>query len=110
MGAEKRMQSARLILASASPRRRELLTQAGYTFEVNAADVDESLREGEEAGAYVLRLAEEKARAVFARYPTHRDETAMDGAPSLGADDSLIVLGADTSVVLGNEILGKPVD
>jgi septum formation protein len=98
----------RLILASASPRRRELLTQAGYSFEVEAADVDESLREGEEAGAYVRRLAEEKARVVFGRHPTHRDETAMNGAPSV--EGSLVVLGADTCVVCDGEILGKPVD
>jgi septum formation protein len=89
----------RLILASASPRRRELLAQAGYAFTVKAADVDESLREGEAADAYVRRLAEEKARAVFAR---HRAE---DGAAA-----PLIVLGADTSVVCDGEILGKPVD
>jgi len=92
-----------LILASASPRRRELLAQGGYTFTVDAADVDESRREGEEAGAYVLRLAEEKARAVFAR---HRLEE--------GEGDPLIVLGADTCVVYGSadgeEILGKPTD
>jgi len=101
-----------LILASASPRRRELLAQAGYTFAVEAADVDESRREGEEAGAYVLRLAEEKARAVFARYPTHDGKAVMNGAPSEG--DPLVVLGADTCVVCdgtdGEEILGKPVD
>ena len=99
-----------LILASASPRRRELLAQAGYAFTVEAADVDESRREGEEAGAYVLRLAEEKARAVFARYPTHDDGTVMNGAPG----DVLVVLGADTCVVCdgadSEEILGKPVD
>ena len=94
-----------LILASASPRRRELLTQAGFSFTVESADVDESLRVGEEPAAYVLRLAVEKAQAVFARDPTHRGETTMDGAP-----DVLVVLGADTSVVLDGEILGKPAD
>ncbi len=55
------------MLASASPRRRELLAQAGYVFEVAAADVDESVRVGEGAGEYVRRLAEEKARVVLAR-------------------------------------------
>jgi septum formation protein len=85
-----------LILASASPRRRELLAQAGYAFTVEAADVDESLREGEAPDAYVRRLAEEKARAVFVR---HREEAGP-----------LVVLGADTSVVCDGEILGKPVD
>jgi septum formation protein len=85
-----------LILASASPRRRELLAQAGFTFAVEAADVDESRLEGEEAGAYVLRLAEEKARVVLGRQSAE--------------DDVLVVLGADTCVVCDDEILGKPVD
>ena len=88
-------QSFRLILASASPRRRELLAQAGYAFEVEAADVDESPRQGEPPAAYVLRLAEEKAHAVLSK---HTDET------------DLIVLGADTTVVLDGKILGKPAD
>jgi septum formation protein len=101
-------QGFRLILASGSPRRRELLAQAGYAFSVEAADVDESLREGEEPAAYVRRLAEEKARAVLGRYPTHRDEAAMNGAP--GSEAALVVLGADTTVVCDGEILGKPVD
>jgi septum formation protein len=96
----------RLILASASPRRRELLAQAGYAFEVEAADVDESLRSGETPSVYVLRLAQEKARAVFAkRFPggTFTEDSERSGEP-------LIVLGADTTVVLDNEILGKPAD
>jgi len=94
----------RMILASASPRRRELLAQAGFTFTIDAADVDESTRAGEAADAYVERLAVAKAQTVFARHstvlhPTHR-----------GEQGALIVLGADTSVVLGDEILGKPTD
>ncbi|HWG17974.1 MAG TPA: Maf family protein [Acidobacteriaceae bacterium] len=88
-------QSFRLILASASPRRRELLAQAGYSFEVHAADIDESQRAGESPSAYVLRLAEEKAHAVLSK---HTDQT------------DLIVLGADTTVVLDDTILGKPAD
>jgi septum formation protein len=96
----------RLILASASPRRRELLAQAGYNFEVEAADVDESPRAGEAAGDYVRRLAEDKARAVFAwrATPSHSGESAMSGVPEL------VVLGADTTVVCEGEILAKPVD
>lgn len=97
-----------VILASASPRRRELLAQAGYVFAVEAADVDESRLEGEEAGAYVRRLAEEKARAVFGRHPTHDGETAMNGAPGDGGP--LVVVGADTCVICDEEILGKPLD
>jgi septum formation protein len=83
----------RLILASASPRRRELLAQAGFEFTVEAADVDESRREGEPAEAYVLRLAEEKAQAVLARHAGESDVAA---------------LGADTCVVCAGEVLGKP--
>jgi septum formation protein len=103
-------QSIKLILASASPRRRELLAQAGYTFTVEAADVDESLRSHEDAGAYVQRLAEEKAQAVFAHYtkPTLIDktDTDKDGAPGI----FVVVLGADTTVVCDGEILAKPED
>jgi septum formation protein len=101
-----------LILASASPRRRELLAQAGYAFTVEAADVDESLQTGEAAGDYVQRLAEEKALAVFA----HHAAPKTSGAPSLPASSvrvgstklPLIVLGADTTVVCDGEILAKP--
>jgi septum formation protein len=92
-------QSMKLILASASPRRRELLAQAGYAFTVEAADVDETQRLGEDPAAYVLRLAEEKAQAILAR---HREDDIRDGP--------LIVLGADTCVVCEGEVLGKPAD
>ena len=86
-----------LVLASASPRRHELLTQAGYAFEVQPAHINEDLHPGEEPLAYVVRLAREKAEAVF--------ETRSTG----GADSqSLIVLGADTTVTLDNHILAKP--
>jgi septum formation protein len=99
-------QEFRLILASGSPRRRELLAQAGFVFEVEAADVDESLLPGEPADVYVKRLAEEKARAVLGRYvdPTHDCETVMNGVPGF------VVLGADTTVVCDGEILAKPED
>jgi septum formation protein len=91
-----------LILASASPRRHELLTQAGLTFTVASADIDEELLPGEVAAAYVQRLAEEKAQAVWERY------RSADNAEDPG--DALIVLGADTCVVSEGNILGKPVD
>jgi len=83
----------RLILASASPRRAELLRAAGYAFDVAAADVDESPRGGESPSLYVRRLAAEKSAAVSAKAPA-------------GA----IVLGADTTVVVDDEILAKPRD
>jgi septum formation protein len=105
------VQGFRLVLASGSPRRRELLAQAGYVFEVAAADVDESVRAGEAAGAYVKRLAEEKARVVLERFrnPTHDDDAVMNGAPGFSSG-LLLVLGADTTVVCDGEILGKPGD
>jgi septum formation protein len=81
-----------LILASASPRRRELLTEAGIAFTVHPADIDETHRAGESPIAFTQRLAREKAEAISAQHP--------------GAT----VLGADTIVVCDHEILGKPAD
>lgn len=85
-----------LILASASPRRRELLMQAGFAFESAVANVPEVRNPGEDAIRFVTRLAREKAEAVAAQ-------------PSLQANDA-IVLGADTVVVVDDEVLGKPRD
>jgi septum formation protein len=88
----------RLILASASPRRAELLRQAGYEFEVLAAGIDERVRSGEQPDDHVRRLAREKSAAVLA-------SIAADGE----RNDTL-VLAADTVVVVDGEILGKPHD
>lgn len=85
-----------LILASASPRRRELLEQIGLTFSIETADIDETPQLAEDPIAYVKRLAEHKAAAVFARHASQHDRSR------------LIVLGADTTVVADNQILGKP--
>jgi septum formation protein len=82
----------RVILASASPRRAELLRAAGIPFEAVPAEIDERPRGGEAPEPYVERIAREKARAVASRRP----ETA--------------VLGADTTVVVDGLILGKPSD
>ena len=90
-----------LVLASASPRRRELLTQAGYSFEVRPAHIPEDPREGEDPTAYVTRLAREKAEAVFRE---------LISSGKSGAANSLVVLGADTTVTLDDHILGKPED
>ena len=84
----------RLVLASASPRRAELLTTAGFTFDVEPVDVDETPRPAEAAIDYVLRVARDKA-AAWGRQ--HGGEMAC-------------VLAADTAVVAGDQILGKPSD
>jgi septum formation protein len=80
----------RLILASASPRRRELLAQIGLRFEVLPAHIDETRRPSENPAAYVQRLALEKAIAIHKRHP------------------QAFVLGADTTVALDGEALNKP--
>lgn len=89
-----------LCLASASPRRRELLQQIGVAHVVRVADVDERVQDGELPADYVLRLARAKASAVFAA-PT---------APRAANGLRLPVLGADTTVVIDDRILGKPAD
>ncbi len=86
------MNRRELILASGSPRRRELLLRAGFAFEIVESGVDELLRAGEGGSAYALRMAVEKALAVSAIRP--------------GA----IVLAADTIVELSGRVLEKPVD
>ena len=82
----------RLVLASASPRRAELLTAAGFSFEVAPADVDETTRPGEDPGDYAARVARDKASATVPRHP------------------DAVVLAADTVVVADGDILGKPQD
>jgi septum formation protein len=84
-----------IYLASASPRRSELLRQIGIAHEVRPVDVDETPRAGEPPARYALRLAEEKARALWER---------------LGSSERRPVLAADTTVALGDTILGKPAD
>jgi septum formation protein len=84
-----------LVLASASPRRRELLDQAGVACEVIPADIDEEIRPSESPVSMTLRLAREKALAVARR---------------VGESPPRHVLGSDTTVVLDDEIIGKPTD
>jgi septum formation protein len=81
----------KIVLASRSPRRAELLAAAGIEFTVRAADIDETPLDGEDPYGYVLRVAIEKADAVQ-------------------ASDDETVLAADTTVVLADEIMGKPKD
>jgi septum formation protein len=85
----------RLILASASPRRAELLTAAGYSFAVHAVDIDERVQDGETPREYVQRLAREKAARAW---------------ELLNPAGGSLVLGADTAVVVDDDILGKPRD
>ena len=96
-----------LVLASASPRRRELLTQAGFSFQVHPAHIPEEPLEGEDPIAYVTRLAREKAQVVFRELTSENGSTGK-GRPN--SKSSLAVLGADTTVTLDNHILGKPED
>ena len=81
---------AHIILASSSPRRRELLTQLGLQFDIYSPDIDESVLDGESVDEYVERLACQKAEAVQQRYP------------------DAIIIAADTSLGLDGSILGKP--
>jgi septum formation protein len=97
----------RLILASSSPRRADLLRAAGYAFETIATDVDESIRAGELPSLYVRRLAADKSAAAMDTLKA--GAAAKPPTPPFGPDD-LVVLGADTTVVVDGEILAKPRD
>jgi septum formation protein len=103
-----------LVLASASPRRRELLAQAGYAFSLHPAHIDEDPLPGEDPIAYVVRLAREKAEAVLAEIREQRteigDQRRETGGQAKGDSEAVVVLGADTTVVLDGEMLGKPAD
>jgi len=93
-----------IVLASASPRRRELLTEAGVPHEVVPAGVDERALPGESAREMVLRLAELKASTVARRLRGEPGETAV------GKGQRRLVLGSDTVVVLDGVVFGKPAD
>jgi MAF protein len=84
------MTSPRLVLASTSPFRRELLSRLGLPFEVAAPNVDEARRPGEAPQALVLRLSEAKARAIAPRFP------------------NALIVGSDQVAVIDGEVLGKP--
>lgn len=84
-----------LILASQSPRRKDLLAQLGYQFSCQSPDINESVRSNESTEDYVLRLAQAKAQAIFSILPPL-------------SQTQTIVLGSDTCVVIAGEVLGKP--
>lgn len=87
----------KLILASASPRRRELLAQLGVQFDVEVSNIPETIIAGEEPQAYVQRIAREKSASIY-------------GSLDMEAQQQRVVLGGDTCVVLGEDIMGKPGD
>ena len=84
--------AVRFVLASASPRRRELLAAAGFAFEIDPSHIDETRGRDEAPAAFAERLARQKAAEVAARHPGR------------------LVLAADTIVVLGERVMGKPAD
>ena len=86
------MLKEKLVLASRSPRRQEILRAVGWEFEVIAADIDEARLDAEEAVSYVTRLARTKAETIAGQFP------------------ECLVIGADTVVVIDGEILGQPGD
>lgn len=88
------MSGVELVLASASPRRRELLEQLGVTYRCHPADIDETALEQEDPEKYVQRMAREKALTVAALYP----------------GGEYAVLAADTTVLIDDDVLGKPRD
>lgn len=94
-----------MILASASPRRAELLRQVGLRFEVKPADIDETMLSTETPEQYVRRLSLEKASAIYAKMRS--DNQSSESTEALG---SLLVLGADTIVVHKDQVFGKPSD
>ncbi len=91
----------RLILASGSPRRREILARLGWTFAVIRPDIDETPYPAEPPDQYVARLSREKALIV-------RSSLVWENDPE--SDESALIIAADTTVALDSEILGKPAD
>lgn len=83
----------KIVLASTSPRRKELLAQIGVQFSTAVIDIDESIVEGENPADYVVRLAREKASAAIPNF-----------------SESTVIIAADTTVTIDGHILGKPID
>jgi nucleoside triphosphate pyrophosphatase len=101
------------MLASASPRRAELLRAAGFEFDIVVTDVDESIRDGEPPKQYVRRLAAEKSASAWAALKgcaTDERDGVISVAQAFRPADDMIVLAADTTVVIDGEILAKPAD
>ncbi|KDN26740.1 septum formation inhibitor Maf [Vibrio fortis] len=109
------MSKSSLVLASGSPRRKELLTQLGYEFSVLVTDIEEQQQPDEDAQTYVQRLSLDKAKAalnLIAEQEPNSDSTVSlgsDNTASLGSDN-IVVLGSDTVVVSQGQVLEKPSD
>jgi septum formation protein len=108
--------AVQIILASASPRRKELLERLGFTVKVIPANIDEIRLEGETPENYVKRMSRTKTLSVVDRLQTTLYPTDVDGSPIRTTNlvgkgsDSRWVIGADTIVVVGDDVLGKPKD
>lgn len=96
-------QNIKIILASQSPRRIELLTNLGFEFEVMPADVDEVVEPDKTAAGNVIQIAKLKADTVY-------DRVMADGQWNASDKRRLLIIAADTTVVLDNKLLGKPAD
>lgn len=94
----------KVVLASSSPRRIELLTNLGFVFDIIPSDVDETVEPGKTAAGTVIQLAKLKADTVYERVTQNDDWKAGD------ENCRLLVIGADTTVVLDNKLIGKPED
>ncbi|WP_261882509.1 Maf family protein [Vibrio pelagius] len=101
------MEQLSLVLASGSPRRKELLTQLGYEFSVLVTDIEEQQQPNEDAQAYVKRLSLDKAKAALDLIA--EQEAKSDSLISLGSNN-IVVLGSDTVVVSQGQVLEKPSD
>ena len=113
------MEKKHLVLASGSPRRKELLSQLGYEFSVLVTDVEECKHAQETAEEYVKRLSLDKALAALSLLATNPSEkqhvasgsdTVVVGSDAISLDSETVVLGSDTVVVSQGQVLEKPAD
>ncbi|CAH7017872.1 nucleoside triphosphate pyrophosphatase YhdE [Vibrio chagasii] len=113
------MQKKHLVLASGSPRRKELLSQLGYEFSVLVTDVEECKHAQETAEEYVKRLSLDKALAALSLLTTNPSEkqhvasgsdTVVVSSDAISLDSEIVVLGSDTVVVSQGQVLEKPAD
>ncbi|WP_434566574.1 Maf family protein [Vibrio chagasii] len=113
------MEKKHLVLASGSPRRKELLSQLGYEFSVLVTDVEECKRAQETAEEYVKRLSLDKALAALSLLTTNPSEkqhvapssdSVVVSSDAISLDSEIVVLGSDTVVVSQGQVLEKPAD